>query len=213
MKCIAAATALIVAGSVSMFAQAPQQARVEQKGPVIINILSVIDDLDKAEAFYHRLLGLEANAGDVRARLEWYPESPFLDDIYRTKGNSRNFVLRVPGSDLGVEIEQFSGAKGKRLNTHLQDPGALQLIFTVNNIDNVANYLAKGGAKILTAGGKPVSVKYGAGTARAILFEDFNGWFVQLVQPDIPPAPRGINGAGPNSYITGVTIAITVEDT
>jgi predicted enzyme related to lactoylglutathione lyase len=126
--------------------------------------------------------------------------------------------LRVPGSDLGLEIEQFSGAKGKRLNTHLQDPGAQQLIFTVNNftpnnIDVLTGWLTKGGAKVLTAGGKPVSVKYGAGTARAILFEDFNGLFVQLVQPDVPPPPRGINGAGPNSYITGATIAITVDDT
>jgi hypothetical protein len=184
MKRIAAAAVLIVTGGYLMFAQAPQQAPRGDQGPVILNLLSVIDNLDKAEEFYHRLLGLESNVGDPRARLEWYPESPFLDDIYRTRGNSRNFVLRVPGSDLGLEIEHFSGAKGKRLNTHLQDPGAQQLIFTVNNftannIDVLTGWLTKGGAKVLTAGGKPVSVKYGAGTARAILFEDFNGMFVQ----------------------------------
>jgi catechol 2,3-dioxygenase-like lactoylglutathione lyase family enzyme len=218
MKCVATAAALMLAGAYSMFAQSPQQAPRGDQGPVILNLLSVIDNLDKAEEFYHRLLGLESNVGDPRARLEWYPESPFLDDIYRTKGNSRNFVLRVPGSELGLEIEQFSGTKGKRLNTHLQDPGAQQLIFTLNNfaannIDVLTGWLTKGGAKVLTAGGKPVSVKYGAGTARAILFEDFNGLFVQLVQPDVPPPPRGINGAGPNSYITGATIAITVDDT
>jgi len=215
MKRFAATTALIISGGYLMFAQAP---RADQAGPSILNLLLVIDNLDKSEEFYHRLLGLEANTGDPRARLEWYPESPFLDDIYRHKGDSRNFVLRTPGSDLGLEIEQFSGVKGKRLSTHVQDPGAEQLIFTVNNfhannIDVLTGWLTKGGAKVLTAGGKPVSVKYGSGTARAILFEDFNGGFVQLVQPDGPPPPRGINGAGPNSYITGVTIAITVEDT
>jgi catechol 2,3-dioxygenase-like lactoylglutathione lyase family enzyme len=172
----------------------------------------VTDNLDRAEEFYHRLLGLESNVGDPRARLVWYAESPFLDDIYRHKGNSRNFVLRTPGSELGLEIEQFSDVKGKRLNTHLQDPGALQLIFTVNNIDILTGWLSKGGAKVLTAGGKPVSVQYGAGTARAILFEDFNGFFVQLVQPDGPHPPPGVNGASPYSYVTGVTIAITVED-
>jgi catechol 2,3-dioxygenase-like lactoylglutathione lyase family enzyme len=214
MKHIAATTALIAASAYSIFAQGSQPApRTDQAGPVILNLLSVTDNLDKAEEFYHRLLGLESNQGDPRARLVWYKESPFLDDIYRTKGNSRNFVLRVPGSDLGLEIEQFSGAKGKRLNTRVQDPGAQQLIFTTYNIDILAGWLTKGGAKVLTAGGKPVSVKYGAGTARAILFQDFNGFFVKLVQPDGPPPAPGVNGAPPASYINGVTIGITVDDT
>ncbi len=214
MKRIAATTALIVAGTFLILAQSPRQAaRGEQGGPSILNLLMVTDNLDKAEEFYHHLLGLESNVGDPRARLVWYDESPFLDDIYRHKGKSRNFVLRTPGSELGLEIEQFSDVKGKRLNTHIQDPGALQLIYTVNNVDILTGWLTKGGAKVLTAGGKPVSVKYGAGTARAILFEDFNGFFVRLVQPDGPPPPPGVNGASPYSYVTGVTIAITVEDT
>lgn len=210
---VAATVALMVAGN-SILAQGSGPAsRTDPAPPAILNLLSVTDNLDKAEEFYHRLLGLESNQGDPRARLVWYKESPFLDDIYRTTGNSRNFILRVPGSDLGLEIEQFSGAKGKRLNTHIQDPGAQQLIFTTYNIDILVGWLMKGGAKVLTAGGKPVSVKYGAGTARAILFQDFNGFFVKLVQPDGPPPAPGVNGAPPASYIDGVTIAITVNDT
>lgn len=47
-----------------MFAQAPQAAA--PAGPVILNLLPVMDDLDKAEEFYHRLLGLESNIGDPR---------------------------------------------------------------------------------------------------------------------------------------------------
>ena len=78
----------------------------------------------------------------------------FLDDMYGVKGKTRNFFLRVPGSDLNLEIEQFSGAKGKRLDTHVQDPGAVQFIFTVNNIDLLADWLTKDGAKALSAGGK-----------------------------------------------------------
>jgi len=214
MKRIVATAALMVAGAYLMFAQGSQPApRSDQGGPVILNLLSVTDNLDKAEEFYHRLLGLESFQGDPRARLVWYKESPFLDDIYRTTGNSRNFVLRVPGSELGLEIEQFSGAKGKLLNTHIQDPGAQQLIFTTYNIDILTDWLTKGGAKVLTTGGKPVSIKYGAGTARAILFRDFNGFFVKLVQPDGPPPGPGVNGAPPSSYINGVTIGITVNDT
>lgn len=213
MKCIAAATALTAALTWLMFAQAPPQApQAGPAGPVILNLLPVMDDLDKAEEFYHRLLGLESNIGDPRARLAWYPQAPFLDDMYGVKGNTRNFFLRVPNSDLTLEMEQFSGATGKRLNTHVQDPGAVQLIFTVSNIDLLTGWLSKGGAKMLSAGGKPVSVMDEGGAARAVLIQDFNGFFVKLVQRDIPKAPEAI-GAAPGPYVTGVTIGITIDDT
>ncbi len=214
MKPIAATAAFIAAGTCLTFAQAPQRpAPPEPAGPHILNLLPVTGDLPRAEEFYHRLLGLESPNGDPRARLVWYPQVPFLDDMYGVKGNTRNFFLRVPGSELNLEIEQFSGATGMRLDTHLQDPGAMQLIFNTNNIDLLTEWLTKGHAKVLTAGGKPVSVTEEGILARAIYFQDFNGFFVKLVQRDAPATGPGANGAPPSSFITGVTIGITVNDT
>jgi hypothetical protein len=106
MKCIATASVLVVAGCYSMFGQAAQTSQADPAGPVILNILPVTGNLDQAEQFYHRLLGLESNIGDPRARLVWYPQAPFIDDMYGVKGNNRNFFLRVPGSDLTIEITQ-----------------------------------------------------------------------------------------------------------
>ena len=214
MKRIALAAALVTAGFHLSFAQAPEQARqAPPPEPYILNLLPVTDNLEKAEEFYHRLLGLESPNGDPRARLVWYPQVPFLDDMYGVKGNTRNFFLRVPGSDLNLEIEQFSGAQGKRLDTHIQDPGAVHLIFNTNNIDQLTGWLTKGGAKVLTAGGKPVNITENGVNARAIYFQDFNGFFVELVQRDAPPAGPGANGAPPSSFITGVRIGVTVDDT
>jgi predicted enzyme related to lactoylglutathione lyase len=210
MKRLAAPAALIVAGAFLLIAQAPTQP--EPAGPYILNVLPVTDNLDKAEEFYHRLLGLESAQGDPRARLVWYPQAPFLGDMYGVKGNTRNFYLRVPGSDLNLEIEQFSGAKGKRLDTHVQDPGAVHFVFTVNNIDLLTDWLTKGGAQVLTAGGKPVSVTDEGGAKRAIVFQDFNGFFVKLVQRDAP-AGAGATGAPPTSFVTGVSISVAVDDT
>jgi predicted enzyme related to lactoylglutathione lyase len=212
MMRIAATTALTLGASYLLFGQASPPAE-PPKIPSILNILPVSGNLDQAELFYHEMLGLQSDIGDPRARLLWYPQKPFIDDMYGVKGDNRNFFLRVPGSDLTIEITQFSGAKGKRLDTHVQDPGAVQLIFTVNNIDILTGYLTKGGAKVITAGGRPVHVTDGTGSARAILFRDFDGFFVKLVQPDGPPPPPAPNGAPPNSFITGVTIGVTVDDT
>src|SRR5271170_7963890 len=86
--------------------------------PMILNVLPVMGNLDRAEEFYHRLLGLESAMGDPRPRLAWYPNAPFLDDMYAVKGNTRNFYVNAPGSDLVFELESFDGAKGKRLDTH-----------------------------------------------------------------------------------------------
>ena len=70
---------MVVPGVFPIIAQAPQQP--EPAGPYILNILPVTDNLDRAEEFYHRLLGLESPQGDPRARLVWYPQVPFLDDM------------------------------------------------------------------------------------------------------------------------------------
>jgi predicted enzyme related to lactoylglutathione lyase len=213
MKHIAEATVWILAGAVFVFAQGPRVPPPEPAEPHIITVLPVTDNLDRAEEFYHHLLGLESQYGDPRARLVWYPQSPFLDDMYGVKGNTRNFYLRVPGAEMILEIEQFSGTQAKRLNTHLQDPGAVQLIFTVNNLDVLFDRLTKGGAKVLSAGGKPVTVSDAGGTTRAVLFQDFNGFFVKLVERDELNKPARPDAAPPVSYVTGITIGTTVEDT
>lgn len=213
MKYLFLLLAFIAAIVFNLPVRAQEAASANQTTPVILNLLPVTDDLPKAEQFYHQLLGLESPVGDPRARLVWYNQVPFLDDMYGVKGQSRNFFLRIPGSELNLEIEQFSGAKGKRLDTHLQDAGAVQLIFTVNNMDELYGRLSKGGAKVLTAGGKPVTLTDEGGSEHAVLFQDFNGFFVKLVQRDSDPKVGGANGAPAPSFITGVTIGLTIDNT
>src|SRR5262249_14795302 len=101
------ALALTAAGAI---AQTPQQL------PGMVGPLLVVDNLDKTEEFYHHLLGLEGRDGDPRARLAWYPVNPFLTDMYGVEGNSRNFFLRIPGSELILEPEQFDLATGKAMH-------------------------------------------------------------------------------------------------
>jgi hypothetical protein len=95
MKRISIAAALAFAAACLSFAQPAQPA----PAPAIVNILPVTDNLDKAEEFYHRLLGLESEIGDPRARLAWYPQAPFLDDMYGVKGNKRSNSAAPKPSD------------------------------------------------------------------------------------------------------------------
>jgi len=212
MKRVTLALALLAASSAPIFAQAAAPA--EPQLPMILNVLPVMPDLDRAEEFYHRLLGVESTQGDPRARLAWYPNAPFLQDMYAVKGNTRNFFLKAPNSELTFELESFDGTPAKRLDTHLQDPGAMQFIFGTRDINQLTTWITKGGAKVHTVGGKPVSFTDATGAAQintqAIEFDDFNGFFVRLVQRDDPGKTAG-TGA-PTAFLNGAMLGATVED-
>ena len=62
MKRIVVMAALTVGTAGLMLAQAPAPP-AEATLPMILNVLPVMGNLDRAEEFYHRLLGLESNIG------------------------------------------------------------------------------------------------------------------------------------------------------
>src|SRR5262249_55496130 len=124
----------------------------------LVGYMIVPDALEKSAEFYSHLLGLQMANGDPRARLKWYDVVPFLTEMYGVKERARNFTLGIPGASIGVEPMQWSASKGKLLQPRLQDPGASQLVLTVNDIDELLMWLTKGGVKVVTSGGKPVMV-------------------------------------------------------
>jgi len=190
-------------------AQTPAPAEVTG----LIGYMVVPDALEKSVEFYHNLLGLQQPGGDPRAKLKWYGVVPFLTDMYGVRGNARNFTLQVPGAEFGVEPMQWSESRGKPLQPRLQDPGASQLILTVHDIDELLGFLTKGGVRVVTTGGKPLQLNNSQGKARVVVVQDFHGYYVRLIQPDVLPPLGGANGAGPPGYIIGGEVAITVQDT
>jgi hypothetical protein len=69
-------------------------------------------------------------------------------------------------------------------------------------------WVTKGGAKVHSVGGKPVAFTDAAGAARAIELDDFNGFFVRLVQREGAAKPAG----APTPFLDGATLGATVED-
>jgi catechol 2,3-dioxygenase-like lactoylglutathione lyase family enzyme len=194
--------------------QQPQPVGIRSDGQVVsvIQWLTVVADLAKAEQFYHGLMGLESVGGDPRMRLGFYATVPFLAEMYNSQSDLRNFTLRIPGSDMGVEPSQRKDATGKLLASRIEDPGAGHLMLKTWNIDGFIPRIAKGGAQVLTAGGQPVTVAGPNGRNRVIWLREPNGFFVALEQPEPPPAAPGANGAPSPSYYTGADAGFAVED-
>jgi catechol 2,3-dioxygenase-like lactoylglutathione lyase family enzyme len=194
-----------------LFAQPVQQ-------PPAGELLSLIQyipmgDIEKSERFYHDTLGLESLAGDPRMRFGWYGVVPFLTEMYTVKGNARNYSLRIPGTDMGVEPVEWSEANGKPLPVRIQDPGAAHLIMNTWNMDAIVERINRSGAQIVTAGRKPVTVDAPGGKQRVLWVRDLNGFFIQIVQPEPPPPAAGANGAPASSYWLGASAGFTVENT
>src|SRR5215471_6394823 len=169
MLCRAAVSTIVVLAAVSLSGSIWQSSA--QTGPPaeitgLVGYMVVPDALEKSVEFYHDMLGLQQPGGDPRAKLRWYGVVPFLTEMYGVHGNARNFTLQVPGAEFGVEPMQWSESKGKPLQPRLQDAGASQLILTVNDIDELLGFLAKGGVKVVTTGGKPLQLNNSQGKAR-----------------------------------------------
>ena len=218
------ATALAVMGvTIAIVAQAQGPGRAEQ-GPAprpLVGETMPVGDLAKTIRFYHDLLGLESRSGDPRVRVTWYDTRPFLEDMYGAVGGPlRNITFLTPGSpfvvagqEMAIEPIEWKNAKGKPLNPKPQDPGATRMIFHVTDVDKLAGYLKQGGAKVVTTGGAPVEVAGPVGMSRSIVFDDGNGFLVELVQPaTLPQQLIGQAANAPRAFVYSLDTTVTVAD-
>src|SRR5580693_5728812 len=113
MKLFSALSILAALGAPGLLVAQVKPALPDGRVVGVIQWFTVVADLPKAEQFYHETMGLESVGGDPRMRLEFYATVPFLWEMYNNKSDLRNFTLRIPGSDMGVEPGQWKEVAGK----------------------------------------------------------------------------------------------------
>src|SRR5262249_40010671 len=88
------------------------------------NFSHIVADMEKSLAFYRDVLGLEL-VGPVRP----FSANPDIIKLINVPGaQSRYVTLRVPGSEMGVEIIDYQGIERQPVHPRFQDPGAANLI-------------------------------------------------------------------------------------
>ena len=159
------------------------------------NFVHVVADLDRSLAFYRDVLGLT-----VAPAPPFAPEGavPKLDAI--VGGKSRSVALDVPGLELGVQLIEFQGVKRNLQRPRFYDPGAANLALRMRDIDAVFERIVRfPGARVITAGGKPVTMTTPRGVTHIVFVQDPDGFVLELSQVTSPPAdaPKGniIGGA------------------
>jgi catechol 2,3-dioxygenase-like lactoylglutathione lyase family enzyme len=172
-----------------MLAQAPQPA---PPGDVVGvgNFAHIVQNLDKSLAFYRDVLGLEVVVSQ-----------PFAPNLAIEKlgntmgGQSRYTALKVPGMALGIELIEYKNIDRKPQHPRFQDPGAANLALRVRDLDAVFERIQKfEGAKVITAAGKPVTLKTPNGTLYAVFVQDPDGFVVELNSSSATPQPGAPSG-------------------
>jgi catechol 2,3-dioxygenase-like lactoylglutathione lyase family enzyme len=168
------------------------------------NFAHIVADLDKSLGFYRDVLGLSVSATIP------FSKNEAVETFGHTEGGqSRVVVLRVPGLAMGVELIEYKDIERTAQRPNFHDPGAANIALRVRNLDalfpKVASYP---GVKVLTAGGKPVTLTTPNGTLHAVFVQDPDGFVVEMI--DAPDTPNADAGAGP--VLAGSAFEATVRD-
>jgi catechol 2,3-dioxygenase-like lactoylglutathione lyase family enzyme len=199
--------AAIAFGSTSLCAQPSTPAGPAPTGLVVGsgNYFSpIVENLDKAVAFYRDGLGLDVQGAPGDAK-----ENPALRNMFGLPDATLHWsIARTPALGGGVEIIEISAAGGKTVERSIQDSGAITLKATVRDLDATLARLKKLGAPVVTSGGAPVSIAIGGQSVRLVTLKDPAGHFVELMQPAQLPETQ----VPATANVLGVRVRLTVED-
>jgi len=176
-------SALAMSFAVPLAAQTPQAAPA---GDVIGvgNFAHIVADLDTALRFYRDVIGLE-----VTVTQPFAPNAAIAKLGATEGGQSRIAVLDIPGSELGVELIEYKDIARTVQRPRFFDPGAANLQVRMRDIDAVFEKIAAfPGAKVITEGGEPVTIKVPNGEIHAVFVQDPDGFVIELAEVANPAA-------------------------
>jgi catechol 2,3-dioxygenase-like lactoylglutathione lyase family enzyme len=164
------------------------------------NFSHIVRDMDRALAFYRDVLGLEVTINQP------FSPNPAIMKLGNTPGAQSRFIaLRVPGSDMGVELIEYKDIDRRIQTPRFFDPGAANIALRVRDLAPIVERLQKfGAAKVITDGGKPATIN----GSQYLFVQDPDGFVVELAQ-GTPPAD---SKAPASSNIFGAAFELTVND-
>jgi catechol 2,3-dioxygenase-like lactoylglutathione lyase family enzyme len=165
------------------------------------NFAHIVANVDESLKFYHDVLGLEVTVTQP------FAPNPAIEKLGHTEGGqSRIAVVKVPGIALGIELIEYQNIAREPQRPRFFDPGAANFAMRVRDLDGLFPKVAAfPGVKVITAGGKPVTLKTPNGTLHAVFVQDPDGFVVEML--DVPNAP-----AGDGHVVGGSAFEATVEN-
>jgi catechol 2,3-dioxygenase-like lactoylglutathione lyase family enzyme len=203
---------VVVASAVVAVALSAQSSPAA-KAPIDVvgssgNMSPIVGNLDEALHFYVDLLGYQMPRQPRKISHADVPYPVLLHNQGTPDATLRWVSIYIPGK-WRLELLEFGDIERTPVVARPQDPGAMTLVLQVRDIDAVLAKLKAAKVPVVTTGGQPVTLTYGAGKVRAVTVKDPVGHFVEIEQPDPLPAA----GAPADGNVLGSRVRITVADT
>jgi hypothetical protein len=132
--------------------------------------------------------------------------TPEILNLYNAAGAQfRVGAALVRESPMRAELVEFKDIDRKPVRPRIQDPGASIIVLTVRGLAPVLTRIKKSTVTVVTTGGDPVLLADGS---KAVLVQDPDGFFVEVVQRNPEPATK----APTDANFIGVSFAFTVSD-
>ena len=171
------------------------------------HVSPIVTDLDTSARFYHDLLGLDLVPAPPPGPLPWDIDPGHLNLHGLPAARLRFIGARMAGVRCGIELVEFANVDRKPVRRRYQDPGAATIILTVRDIDGALAALKSANVPVVTTGGSPIAMST-ANKTRAVMVQDPDGHFVELVQID--PTPETTLARASN--VVGIGLRLTVAD-
>jgi catechol 2,3-dioxygenase-like lactoylglutathione lyase family enzyme len=146
-------------------------------------ITHVVGNLQKSIAFYREGLNLEVVSGP----------SPLAGSMLLQKAHGTSAaakataaILRLPGSNLQLQLVEFSGVPGKPMTQELYDPGITRLSIQVRDIDK-AFAQVKDRVTVNSTSAGPVYTQRPRNNTRAVMMHDPDGFVFEFVESGTMP--------------------------
>lgn len=175
-------SAMLFAGAA--LAQAPASGPVAPPSNAVVGLMHAIhatNNVEKTLQFYTDVFGLTTKVAPFT--------NPGVPLLTNSPGVTlRVAMMRIPGQAFNFELTEFSNTERHAAQPGIADPGAPKMTFIVRDLGAVVAAATRAGAPMITRGGQPVTVKIQNGTMTGIVFRDPDGYIVQAVQAQNPPA-------------------------
>jgi catechol 2,3-dioxygenase-like lactoylglutathione lyase family enzyme len=162
-------------GFIFEFTQAdpvPESPVPAGKNIINVRVSPVVEDMNKSVAFYRDLLGFKLRpTNEVNEAVRALEGTP--DAVVRTT------LSDPPGTNNFWVIWEFTKLDRKRLDTHVQDPGATSVSLWVENLPELLKTMKAAGVVVETKGGEPIPVEKGV---RGVLIRTPDGLLLELLE-------------------------------
>jgi catechol 2,3-dioxygenase-like lactoylglutathione lyase family enzyme len=216
---VAVLVSLLLVGAVLRAQTAPSVAPLGTDLRSVWHLGRVTGDLERIVQFYHELLGLGLR-GERNPNVPFYSVAAINEFVAAPpQAEFRAAFLPIPGASAAtvpaeqVYLEAFEYRNIDRVQRvpALFQPGVSSLRFVVRDLDALLARAKAAGVAIVTAGGEPVLVPTPnglAGTARAIMLQDPDGYPVELLE--LTPTPSSYSAESSN--VLGAHMSVVVAD-